>query len=71
MVILFQMYQIYLVMIMQVLKAPGSNPAAVYWLLGLSATGVLQPDHKLRGKLALHMTALPLTHLYFSVYGKR
>ena len=28
---------------MQVLKVLGSNPAAVYWLLGLCATGVLWP----------------------------
>ena len=28
---------------MQVLKVLGLNPAAVYWLLGLCATGVLRP----------------------------
>ena len=27
----------------KVLRVLGSNPAAVYWLLGLSATGVLRP----------------------------
>ena len=30
------------------LKVLGSNPAAVYCLLGLCATGVLQPAYKLR-----------------------
>ena len=30
-----------------VLKFLDSNPAAVYWLLGLSTTGVLQPTYKL------------------------
>ena len=71
MVVLLQIYQIYLVMSMQVLKALGSNPAAVYWLLGLSATGVLKPAYKLRDKLALYMVASPLKQLYFPVYEKR
>ena len=34
---------------MQVLKVlVGLNPAAIYWLLGLCATGVLRPAYKLR-----------------------
>ena len=35
-----------------VVKAVGSNPAAVHWSLGLRAIGVLRPAYKLRAKLA-------------------
>ena len=49
------------------MKVLGSNPAAVYSLLGLCATGMLQPALKLKAKQAPQMAALPFSRTYFSV----
>ena len=46
---------------MQVLKVLGSNPAAVYWLLGLCATGVLRPACNWE-QLGAVIAASPLRH---------
>ena len=52
----------------QVLKALGSNPAAVYWLLGLCATGVLDlPEN--REQTGAVFAASPISHFYFTAWS--